>query len=109
MKKKSICPPNYIKKKKKKKKKETKHDSVNNLWRILGTNLLLVNFWDRIFKIVFPKQFVLLKNLGCLEPCVNCVTKCVTDKIYPMEVKILESFFANKKFRPFSYKSDIPF
>ena len=51
----------HIKKRRKKserKKEEKKHGSIHNLWRILGTKLdLLVDFGDRIFKTVFPKQF----------------------------------------------------
>ena len=40
-------------------KKQKKLWKLYNLWRILGTKLvLLVNFWDHIFKTVFPKQFL---------------------------------------------------
>ena len=40
-----------------KKVKTKNHENVLNLWRILGTKLvLLVNFWDHIFKTVFPKK-----------------------------------------------------
>ena len=36
-----------------------------NLWRILGTKLLLlVDFWDQIFKTVFPKFFLLFSTLN---------------------------------------------
>ena len=65
------------------------HENVYNLWWILGTKLvLLVDFWDHIFKTVFPKQFVWFLHLNpkFLEICVNRVTKCVTAKIYPMKV-----------------------
>ena len=35
-----------------------KHKTVNNLWRILGTKLVvLLVFWDHIFKTVVPKSF----------------------------------------------------
>ena len=41
------------------KKKEKKHyENIYNLWQILGTKqVLLVDFWDHIFKTVFPKYF----------------------------------------------------
>ena len=90
------------------KKKKKKKESIHNLWRILGTKLvLLVDFWYNIFKTVFPKLFFfcfLLKAWGCLETCVNCVRKCVMAKIYPMKVFILETFFSkyfSGQFRPF--------
>ena len=74
----------------KRKKNKKKNESVINLWRILGTKLvLLVDFWNHILKTVFPKHFsccFLLWTLGCLGTCVDCVTKCVTRKIYPMKV-----------------------
>ena len=44
--------------KKLKKTKKQKHESVHNLWRILGMKLVhFVDFWDHIFKIVFPRHF----------------------------------------------------
>ena len=63
-----ICENNYLcfhkttfrKKvqKKNKKTKKTKHESVYNLWRILGTKLVFfVDLLDHIYKTVFPKQF----------------------------------------------------
>ena len=48
----------------------------------------------------FSKQFslnnffcFLLYTPKCLETCVNCVTKCVTAKIYPMKVLIFQIIF----------------
>ena len=44
--------------------KTKNQESVNNLWRILGTKPdLLVDFWDHIFKSVFPKQLFLFSIL----------------------------------------------
>ena len=52
----------------------------------MGTKLvLLVDFWDHIFKTVFPIIFFLVfysKTPKCLVTCVKCVTRCVTAKIY---------------------------
>ena len=63
-------------------------ESVHNLWRTLGTTLvLLVYFWDHTFETVFPQNrfsFFTL-NSKSLETCVNCVKKCKTTKIYPHE------------------------
>ena len=76
--------------------KTKNHENILSLWRILGTKLvLLVNFWDHIFKTVFPKKkfCFLLKIPKCLEICVNCVTKGVTAKIYPIKVWILQTIF----------------
>ena len=72
--------------------KTKNHESVHNLWRILGTK---IDFWDHIFKTVFLKHIFcfLFYTSKCLEICVNCVTKCVTAKIYPMKVQILETTF----------------
>ena len=70
------------------------YENMFNLWRIPGTKLvLLVDFWDHIFRTVFPKFFFLLKTPKCLEKFVNCVTKCLTAKIYPMKVWIVQFFF----------------
>ena len=41
------------------------YENAWNLWRILGTKLvLLVDFWDHIFKTVFPKHFFLFFTLN---------------------------------------------
>ena len=41
-----------------KEKKKNNNENVYNLWRILGTKLLLlVHFWNQIFKTVLPKDF----------------------------------------------------
>ena len=76
-----------------KKNKKKNNENNYNLWRILGTKLLLlVYFWDQCWKTVFSKDFFcfLLLTPKCLESCVKCVTKCVTSKIYPMKVRILQ-------------------
>ena len=40
------------------------HERVHNLWRTLGTKLvLLIDFLDHIFKTVVPKQFLLFSIL----------------------------------------------
>ena len=45
--------------------KTKNNENVYNLWRILGTKLLtLVDFWDPIFKTVFPKDFFLFSTLN---------------------------------------------
>ena len=64
--------------------------------------------WRLFFSLVYqgsfdhvkvgPSPALALHNLWrqihiFLEPCVNCVTKCITAKIYPMKVRILETFF----------------
>ena len=48
-----------------------------------------------MFKTVFLNIFFcfLLLTQICLEICVNGVPKCVTAKIYPMKVQILQTFF----------------
>ena len=48
------------------KKCEKKHDeNVYNIWRILGTKLLLLKeFWDQIFKTVFSNNFFLFSTLN---------------------------------------------
>ena len=69
------------KKEKKLRNNQTKkYKGVHNLW-ILGTKLVLhVDFWDHIF----PRHFFcfLFYTPKCVETCVNCVTKCLTNKIY---------------------------
>ena len=41
------------------------NENVKNLWRILGTTLvLLVNFWYHIFKTVFLQQFFLFSTIS---------------------------------------------
>ena len=83
-----------------------------NLWRILGTNLLLlVNFWDQIFMTVFPEDFFLFSTLNSKtsKNKRKCVTKCVTAKIYPMKVRILQIIFSKwlyVQFKPFFHKSE---
>ena len=54
-----MCPQNYsVNKMQKKINNKIKNESVHNLWQMLGTKLVfLVDFWDHIFKTVFPKQF----------------------------------------------------
>ena len=48
-----------------------------------------LQFGDQIIRTVFPKHFFsLLKILGCQETGVNCVTKCVTAKIFLMKVQV---------------------
>ena len=51
-----VCKTNFRKKCKIKRCKK-KPESVNNLWRILGTKLV---FWNQIFTTVFPKLFFVL-------------------------------------------------
>ena len=93
--KKNLCPQKLLEKSAKTKKIKTKnHESVYNLWRTLGTKLVvLVDFWDNICKAVFSKHlcFFLFYTKKCLETYVNCVTKCVTAKICPRKVQILEN------------------
>ena len=49
----------------KKKLKTKNHENVYNLWRILGTKLVVLeDFWDHIFKTVFPKHFFLFSTLN---------------------------------------------
>ena len=46
------------------------NESVHNLWRILGTKLvLLVDFWDHIFKTVFPKHFFIVQSKMSRNMC----------------------------------------
>ena len=45
--------------------KTKNNENIYNIWRILGTKLvLLVDFCDHIFKTVFPKQFYLFSTLN---------------------------------------------
>ena len=57
------------------------------------------------FQNIFLKTFILflLKAVGCLEPFVNCVTNCVTAKMYPLEIKSLEE---EKILRSFTHNLD---
>ena len=46
-------------------KKNKNNENINNLWRIMGTKLvLLVYFWDPIFKTVFPIFLLLFSTLN---------------------------------------------
>ena len=76
--------------------KTKNHESFHNLWRILWTKLvLLVEFWDHIFQqFCLKKKCFLLYTPKCLKPCVNGITKCVTARIYPIKVWILETIFS---------------
>ena len=63
---------------------------------ILGTKLLLlVDFCDQILKQFSVNNMFcfILEAWECLETCVNCVTKCVTDEIYPNESPIFRNNF----------------
>ena len=48
-----------FRKKCKKRNIKKKHESVHNLWRILGTKLVPIKgFLDHIYETVFPKHFL---------------------------------------------------
>ena len=56
---------NFRKKSADNKKNKKIHESVHNLWRIIGTQLVLfVDFWNHIFKTVFLKLFYMLHTLN---------------------------------------------
>ena len=63
----------------------------------------MADFWDQTSSSgKFP---FLLETHNCLEICVNCVPKCVTAKIYPMKVQILQTFFLSNFMYNFSHVS----
>ena len=68
-----------------KKNSNSNHESVHNLWRILGTKLVpLVDLWNHIKKKILYKLFFcfLFHTQKCLKTCLNSVTKCVTAKLF---------------------------
>ena len=87
--KKSICVHKTTFKQNLQKLKTTKnHKSIHNLWKLKQTKIILfMNFWDHIFETIFLIDFFLFSTLKRLETCVNCVTNCVTAKIYPLKIK----------------------
>ena len=59
----------------------------------VDTKNLFAHKSETTFQNSFPLHFFivfLFITLGCLETCVNWVTKCVTAKIYPMKIQIIE-------------------
>ena len=69
----------------------------------MWTHTFFPQIWDHIFKTVFPKQFFcfLFLTLGCIKTCANCVTKCVTDKIYPLKIKFYKLYVSKAFYRQF--------
>ena len=106
-------PQNYFQKKVQKlikKKKAMKTFKIfGGFW---GQNYF---FWQ-ISETIFSEQFsqkiffcFLLQTPKRLETCVKCITKCVTPKIYPMKVRILQIIFFKVtyvQFKPFFHKSE---
>jgi hypothetical protein len=86
---------------------------------VLWTHRLFSHKSETTFsKLFFLKIFLnfLFLTLGCLETCTNCVTKCVTAKIYPLKIQFykfnflshfrqLMSFFI--KMRPYNQKKNL--
>ena len=79
--------------------------------RVLWTNRPFFFYKsETTFSIQFSlKNLVcfLLQTLGCLKTCVNCVTKCVTAKIYPLKIKFYKLYFSKAFYRqlmPFFHK-----
>ena len=61
---------------------------------VLWTNISLFHKSEiTLSKQLFLNFFFCLNALRCLKTCVSCVTNCVTSKIYPLEVWMLEMIF----------------
>ena len=63
-----------------------------------GLKVQKTSFRKKVQKLKKTKTKNNENNPKCLETCVNCVTKWVTDKIYPMKVRILQIIIFQSNF-----------
>ena len=96
-----------------KKLKTKNYENIYNLWRILGTKLLLlVDFWDQIFKTVFPKFFVWFSTLysKMSRNMRKMRHKVRNGQNLPHESPNFTNYFFSKwlyvQFKPFFHKSE---